>query len=47
VDPDGDAVEVRRFGDSPEIERFAGRMPVRLAGQIVGEIDLDEVFQRD
>jgi hypothetical protein len=53
VEPDEDAVEVWSFeseaegSDAPaRQERFTGRLPVRLGGEVVGEIDLEEVFRR-
>ncbi|MFW6193188.1 MAG: Uma2 family endonuclease [Gemmatimonadota bacterium] len=52
VDPDEDAVEVWRFGPEgapddapPHQQRFTGSLPVRLRGDVVGEIDLEEVFR--
>ena len=52
VDPEGDAVEVWRFGargaeDETTHERFTDRLPVRVHGERVGEIDLEDVFARD
>jgi Uma2 family endonuclease len=44
VDPEADAVEAWRFGDERRHERFTGRLPVRLGGETVGEIDLEQVF---
>ncbi|MYE15344.1 MAG: Uma2 family endonuclease [Gemmatimonadetes bacterium] len=46
VDPTEDVVDVWRFGDSAGHECFAGKLPVRIGAQRVGEIDLDEVFSR-
>ncbi|MFW6207033.1 MAG: Uma2 family endonuclease [Gemmatimonadota bacterium] len=53
VGPDEDAVEVWSFGgeaprdDAPaRHDRFTDRLPVRLGGEVVGEIDLEEVFRR-
>ena len=47
VDPEAEAVEVWRFGgDEPRCERFSDRLPVRLRGDVVGEVDLEEVFRR-
>lgn len=49
VDPGSDAVEVWNFGtagEGPGHERFTDRLPVRLDGESVGEIDLTEVFAR-
>ena len=58
VDPDAGAVEVWTFGAAgpvapdtavaqPGFERFSDMLPVRLAGETVGEIDLAEVFRDD
>jgi Uma2 family endonuclease len=47
VDPDAKAVEVWSFGDETGFERFTDSLPVRLAGETVGEIDLAEVFAAD
>ena len=47
VDPDADAVEVWNFDDEPAFQSFRERVPVRLGGKAVGEIDLAEVFARD
>jgi Uma2 family endonuclease len=47
VDPDGGVVEVWTFGAEPGHARFADRLPVRLAGEPIGEIDLAEVFRTD
>ena len=47
VDPDGGVVEVWTFGTEPGHARFADRLPVRLAGEMIGEIDLAEVFRTD
>ncbi len=47
VDPDRDTVEVHAFGDPARTERHTGRMPVRLAGEPVGELDLGAVFRRE
>lgn len=46
VDPDDDAVEVWRFAGDPQHERFTERLPVRLGDEILGEIDLVEIFAR-
>ena len=47
VDPEEDAVEVWSFGgDRAEQIRYADRLPVRLRGDVVGEIDLEDVFRR-
>ncbi len=52
VDPEEDAVEVWRFGgrgaeEETTHERFTDRLPVRVGGQQVGEVDLEDVFVRD
>ena len=47
VDPDENVVDVWRFGDDPECERFATTLPVRLGTEQVGEIDLRAVFDPD
>ena len=44
VDPEGNSVDVWRFGDDPECERFTTRLPVRLGAEQVGLIDLGPVF---
>ncbi len=46
VDSDAAAVEVWRFADEPDFERYTDRLPVRLGEEIVGEIDLEEIFRR-
>lgn len=46
VDPEDDAVEVWRFGDERTHERFTSSLPVRLRGETLGQIDLDDVFVR-
>ena len=46
VDPVEDVVDAWRFGNEPEHERFAGRLPVRIGTERLGTIDLDEVFSR-
>lgn len=48
VDPAAGAVAVWRFGkaeDAPRHERGTDRLPVRIAGEVVGEIDLADVFR--
>ncbi len=47
VDPDGNAVDVWRFGDETEFERFTEALPVRVGGESVGEIDLALIFRQD
>ncbi|MYD34475.1 MAG: Uma2 family endonuclease [Acidimicrobiales bacterium] len=47
VNPDEDVVDVWRFGEEPEEERFKTELPVRLGADQVGTIDLDVVFSRD
>ena len=44
VDLEADAVEVWRFGDDPECERFTTTLPVRIGTEQVGVIDLRAVF---
>ena len=47
VDPDAENVEVWSFGEGePRCERFTDRLPVRVGDEIVGEVELDEVFRR-
>lgn len=47
VDPDRNVVDVWRFGEEPEEERFRTELPVRLGADQVGAIDLEVVFSRD
>ena len=47
VDPEEDAVEVWTVGEEPGHERFTDRLPVRVGGERVGEIDLEAVFRRE
>ena len=51
VDPEARAVELWTFGtrpsEAPALQRFTGVLPVRLGGQVVGEIDLTTVFATD
>ena len=53
VDPDAEAVEVWTFGHGTGVgtgaghERFTSRLPVRLSGESIGEIELAEVFRAD
>ena len=44
VDPAALTVEVWRFEHGSSCERYSDRLPVRLGGQQIGEIDLSEVF---
>ena len=46
VDPDAAAVDVWRFEGEPRTERFVDRLPVRLADEPVGEIDLGDYGRR-
>lgn len=48
VDPEAGAVEAWDFrGEEPRCRRHTDRVPVRVAGDVVGEIDLGEVFGRE
>jgi Uma2 family endonuclease len=47
VDHELEAVEVWRFDAEPRHERFVDRLPVRHAGEPIGEIDLTGVFAAD
>ena len=47
VDPETAVVEVWSFTGEPGFERFTEMLPVRLAGEDLGEIDLRQVFQAD
>ena len=47
VDPEASAVEVWRFGEDPECDRFTTTLPVRLGTEQVGETDLRAVFDPD
>ena len=47
VDPDEAAIDVWRFGEDPQHERFEGTLPVRLGAEHVGTIDLEAVFAPD
>jgi len=44
VDPEEEAVDVWRFEGGRAFERYTDRLPVRLGGESVGEVDLEEVF---
>ena len=44
VDTEENFVEVWRFGDDPECERFIETLPVRIGTEQVGVIDLRAVF---
>ena len=46
VDAEAGAVDVWRFGaGEARPERFTERVPVRVGGETVGELDLGEVFR--
>lgn len=45
VDPDAVAVDVWRFATEPRFERYEHRLPLHVGGEMVGEIDLAEVFR--
>lgn len=47
VDPVAEAIDVWRFGDDPECERFVTTLPVRLGTEPVGVIDLPAIFAED
>ena len=51
VDLDAEAVELWTFGarpsEEPALQRFTDRVPVRLGGETVGEVDLAAVFVQD
>ncbi len=48
VDIEAEAVEVWTFGErpseAPALQRYTGSLPVRIGDELVGEIDLAEVF---
>ena len=44
VDPEAEVVEVWRFVDVREVERYADRLPVRLGRETLGEISLADIF---
>jgi Uma2 family endonuclease len=48
VDPDSETVEVWTFdqrpSEAPTFQRYAERLPVRLGGKALGEIDLAGIF---
>lgn len=47
VDPEAETVEAWRFDDvEPLCRRFADRLPVEVAGEVVGGVDLREMFGR-
>jgi Uma2 family endonuclease len=47
VDPDTESVEVWTFGRAePAFARLTDRIPVRLSGEVLGEVDLADVFGR-
>jgi len=51
VDMEAEAVEVWTFGErpseAPALQRFTDSLPVQLGSELVGEIDLTEVFAAD
>ena len=47
VDPDEDAVDVWTFRGDAGRERYTDALPVRVGGDVVGEIDLGRIFARD
>lgn len=47
VDPEANSVDVWRFGNDPEWERFRTTLPARLGTEQVGVIDLGPVFAPD
>jgi len=47
VDPAAGAVEVWTFGEEPGFERFTDKLPVQLARETVGKIDLADVLRED
>lgn len=53
VEPDDEAVDVWRFGGPAASEsegshkRFTDRLPVRIGGDVVGHIDLTEIFVQE
>ncbi len=47
VDPEVAAVEVWAFGEESGFQRYEQRLPVRLASEDLGEIDLSQIFQAD
>ena len=47
VDPVAEAIDVWRFGDDPECERFTATLPVRHGTARVGVIDLRTIFAED
>ena len=47
VDAEENTVDVWRFAEDPQHERFAETLPVRLGTEEVGEIDLEAVFAPD
>lgn len=44
VYPDNEGVEVWTFEEDPGFERFINSLPMRLAGETVGDIDLVNEF---
>jgi len=47
VDAEAAAVDVWRFRGSPRNERFVAELPVRLADERVGDIDLGRIFAEE
>jgi len=47
VDPELEAVDVWRFGAEPRHQRFVDSLPVGLAGDELGHIDLAAVFAKE
>jgi Uma2 family endonuclease len=47
VDPEAAAVEVWSFAEEPSFRRFTDTLPVRVAGEDCGDIDLAEIFRPD
>jgi Uma2 family endonuclease len=47
VDPEAAAVEVWSFAEEPSFQRFTETLPVRLAGEDCGDIDLAGIFRPD
>lgn len=47
VDPEAEAVEVWRFEGDPRHQRHTDTVPVRLGDEVLGQMDLGEIFRRD